>query len=125
MAFSVEALVHEKPFLSPLYAFQSLHHDREVVDVPLFVRMTLTWIALRVARRRDVPCAESRRPVGVAFRVDAKAEGDTVAIGGWAPVVGADGRPDTRASDWFAMTLDRESAPWAFFKGEPFRSIMA
>ncbi len=125
LAFVVEALLHEKPFLAPLYTFQGLHSDTATVAVPLFVGMILTWIGLRVKRRRTVPCAEKRVPGGIAFRVDAKAEGQEVAVGGWAPVVGADGRPNTKLSEWFAVRLTAETASWAFHKGEPFRSIMA
>ena len=125
LGFAVSALVHEKPFLAPLYSFQALHADRARVPVPLFVRMILEWIALRVARRKTVPCAERRSPCCVAFRVDAKAEGMQVAVGGWAPKAGIDGRPDPWLSEWFAVELTEQSAPWAFCRGEPFKTIMA
>ena len=53
------------------------------------------------------------------FRLDAKAEGENVAIGGWRC---RQGRP-TRESEWFAVTLNRRNAPWAFARGEAFRII--
>ena len=53
------------------------------------------------------------------FRLDAKAAGETVAIGGWRCRVG---RP-TRQAKWFAVRLNRRYTPWAFAKGEAFRTI--
>ena len=54
-----------------------------------------------------------------AFRVDAKAEGDHVMIGGWERVdeeTGQKGR-------WFAIELNRRNAPRAYLGGDPFRNI--
>ena len=59
------------------------------------------------------------------MRVDAKAEGETIGIGGWAPHTERDGTISKQKSKWFAVTLDRTNAPWAFYKGEPYRSISA
>ena len=59
--------------------------------------------------------------LGLAFRADAKAEGQLVRIGGW-ECVGARRPADAR---WFAVELTRKSAPWAFSKGDPFRTIAA
>ena len=42
-----------------------------------------------------------------------------VAIGGWK--VPESGR--TLDADWFALELTRATAPWAFARGEPFRTI--
>jgi hypothetical protein len=57
--------------------------------------------------------------------VDAKAEAGEVAIGGWAPFVGSDGKVDTYRSRWFAVALHERSAPWAYVRGEPYRAISA
>ena len=51
--------------------------------------------------------------------MDAKAEGVNVAIGGWRC---KEGRP-TRELEWFAVDLNRCTAPWAFARGEAFRTI--
>ena len=59
--------------------------------------------------------------LGPVFRADAKAAGQTVVIGGWEC---RGGTPPARAR-WFAVSLDRGNAPWAFSRGEPFRSIAA
>ena len=57
--------------------------------------------------------------LGLAFRADAKAEGQLVRVGGWECIGGA----VPREARWFAVELTRSSAPWAFSKGEPFRTI--
>ena len=59
------------------------------------------------------------KDVGLAFRADAKAEGQLVRLGGWECV---EGTPPSRAR-WFSVVLDRKNAPWAFARGEPFRTI--
>ena len=59
--------------------------------------------------------------LGEAFRADAKAEGQTVVVGGWECLGG--GRPG--GARWFSVILDRKSAPWAFAKGEPFKVVAA
>ena len=61
--------------------------------------------------------------MGSVLRVDAKAEGLTVAVGGWAPVRDEKGQIDVSRPPWFSLTLTRENAPWAFVKGEPARAI--
>merc|ERR1739841_443994 len=57
--------------------------------------------------------------MGELFRLDAKAEGQYVAIGGWLCASGI----ATRDAPWFAVKLTRANAPWAFARGEPFRTI--
>ena len=59
--------------------------------------------------------------MGEAFRANAKAEGQCVVIGGWECI---NGTPPSRAR-WFSVALNRRSAPWAFARGEPFRTIAA
>ena len=66
-----------------------------------------------------MPCEVRARHLGEVFRMDAKAEGDTVVIGGWLSAEGA----RTKDARWFAVQLTRKSAPWAFARGEPFRTI--
>jgi hypothetical protein len=51
--------------------------------------------------------------------MDAKAEGDTVVIGGWK----SQGGCKTSEAPWFSVALTRATAPWAFARGEPFRTI--
>ena len=57
--------------------------------------------------------------LGTVFRADAKAEGMTAVIGGWEC---RDGCPPG-AARWFRVHLTRATAPWAFARGEPFRTV--
>ena len=51
--------------------------------------------------------------------MDAKAEGQTVVIGGWK----SQGGCKTKDAAWFSLELTRKTAPWAFERGEPYRTI--
>ena len=59
------------------------------------------------------------------MRVDAKAEGDLITLGGWLPVCDGDGMPRTELSPWYSVDLDKTNAPWAYCKGEPYRTVSA
>ena len=66
-----------------------------------------------------VECPGRVRDVGELFRLDAKAEGEEVAIGGWR----SGGTQRTQDAAWFAVRLNRRNAAWAFARGEAFRTI--
>ena len=68
-----------------------------------------------------MPCEARAEHLGEVFRLDAKAEGDKVVIGGWR--VPASGW--ACEAEWFSLTLTRASAPWAYARGDPFRTIAA
>ena len=55
--------------------------------------------------------------------MDAKAEGLSVAVGGWAPHYEADGTINVGKSRWFSVELTERDAPWAFVKGVPANTI--
>ena len=57
------------------------------------------------------------------MRVDAKAEGLAVGVGGWAPHYGPGGDIILGKSEWFSISLTEKDAPWAFIKGAPARTI--
>ncbi len=47
-------------------------------------------------------------------------------VGGWLPVRSPSGNINKAASKWFAVSLNKQNAPWAFAKsGEPYRAIAA
>ena len=64
-------------------------------------------------------CRGSTTDLGELFRLDAKAEGEDVAVGGWL----SRGVSRTWDAPWFAVKLNRRNAPWAFSRGEAFRTI--
>ena len=64
-------------------------------------------------------CPTRVKDIGEVFRLDAKADNQEVAIGGWRSV----GVKRTEDAPWFAVRLNRQNAPWAFERGEAFRTI--
>ncbi len=125
LVFVTGALEYERPFLSPLFAWLSRQNRRGLKKLPCYVCLVMHHLAGRIAERRHYPSAERRVRDGVPFRVDAHASGEEIGIGGWLPVLGAEGRPLTGASRWFSVVLSRALTPWAFSKGLPYRSIAA
>ena len=61
------------------------------------------------------------RSASNVFRVDSKAPGDLVVVGGWESY---NDSPPHRPR-WFSVKLTREAAPWAFAIGEAFKCIAA
>ena len=82
------------------------------------IRLILEFFAKELAASGMAICSEELLDLGEVFRLDAKAAGDTVAIGGWR----VRGDADTRDAEWLSLTLTRATAPWAFARCEPFRS---
>jgi hypothetical protein len=125
LAFVFSALEWERPFLSPLYTYLSLARGAGHRALPLYVRLTARYLAERIALRRVYPSALHRPLCIDAFRIDAHAEGMEIGIGGWLPRRDQQGVLRTELSPWFAFRLTPALAPWAYARGEPFRSIAA
>ena len=62
------------------------------------------------------------RQGGRRIRTDAKAEGDLVTIGGYETFDQEGKAISKKEAMWFFLQLDSASVPWAFIKGEPFRT---
>lgn len=118
-SFVAGALQHVRPFLGPIFAWASVLSPGTFAKFPDAVAVLLDFIQGEVIKeamtrpRRLESCPVER------FRVDAKAEADLIVIGGWE--IPASGR--TEDARWFSIVLNRRNAPWAYVKGEPFRSI--
>ena len=125
MVFVYGALEYDKPFLAPLFAFVAVSPPHACVQLPVYVRMVLKWLLSRLRVRRLMPCAMRRSQSGVLMRVDAKAAGLEVVVGGWEPVLSLDGCPLPSKSRWFSTKLTQENAPWAFERGLPYKCISA
>ena len=120
MSFVYGAIPADRPFLAPLYAFASRVGDGATpVSLPLYVVMVLSWLRRRLQARRAMPVAARSVAPTSTMRVDAKAEGLDIALGGWRPVLGPDGRPDKARSPWYTVRLSPSTAPWAFARGSP------
>ncbi len=124
LAFVAGALEYERPFLAPLYSFVGLQTGNPLKPLPLYILIALHFIADRISLRRHYPSAVTRTAVPNGPRVDARAEGQSIGIGGWLPRRGPSGELSTAHSPWFMIELDQRAAPWAFLReGEPYRTI--
>lgn len=123
LTFAGAILRHIKAFLAPLYAWSSVGDDSAAHSVPLAIRLVLLWISSLIAKRRVVSMRPTIKHIGELFRADAKAQGMLVVIGGWELTPGHD--EPTERSRWFSVELNPESAPWAFSKGLPYKTIAA
>jgi hypothetical protein len=121
LAFMMSAFGHLKPFLGPLYSWVTAVDHCNTLQVPAAVIMILGFLKAtmvpEIARTkvRLSPEVEEEH----AFRSDAKAEGETVVIGGWC----CSDSPDRAKCRWFSVKLDRNNTPWVFESGEPYRAI--
>ena len=123
MVYVNGALVYDRPFLAPLFAFLSLHPPGVTRRLPLYALVVLKWLVDRIRARRAYPVKQRTAVKKAVLRVDAKAEGLSVAVGGWAPCYDENGRILVSSSRWFSVRLTEDNAPWAFVKGVPARAI--
>ena len=123
LVFVYGALTYDKPCLGPLFAFLSRRQRGGKKKLPLFVKIVLTWLRDRLKARRVQKVLERTSLNRSVLRVDAKAEGLAVAVGGWAPHYEADGTISIGKSRWFSVELTERDAPWAFIKGVPANTI--
>ena len=108
-----------RPFLGPLYAWASIGPKYARPRLPVMVLLIMRYLAEELRGNHTMPCEARAEHLGEVFRMDAKAEGEKVVIGGWK--VKGDG--NTREAEWFSLTLTRATAPWAYARGDPFRTI--
>ena len=122
LSFAAGAVDYVRPFIAALFACVSQRGYRGRVPLPWSVRFLFRVQFDNFSEdKRTVEVHPQGPSLGEAFRADAKAEGQTVVVGGWECLNGV---PPSRAR-WFSVHLDRKCAPWAFARGDPFRSIGA
>jgi len=122
LCFAVAPLEFLRPFLAPIYAWMAAIGHRGNMDLPWAIRFLFVYLAGKIeGDGRPTVVRPIGHSLGTAFRADAKAEGQEVVVGGWECLGGT---PASRAR-WFSLRLDRRTAPWAYARGEPFRSIAA
>ena len=83
LQFVAGPLEHLRPLPGPLYAWASVGWRHARPRLPVMIRLILEFIVRELRVGGMVTCAESASDLGEVFRLDAKAEGETVAIGGW------------------------------------------
>ena len=118
------ALEYERPFLSPLYSFLSLHPRGAVRQVPAYVKNFLRYLSRQVSLPHHCNCAMMMHPWDTAPRVDAQASQDRTGIGGWAPELDEEGRPDPWRSPGCSHEITKAEWPWIFERSDkPARVI--
>ena len=111
--FVAGALQHVPPFLGPLFAWSAVLKGGIYAKMPDAVAILLQFIKKQIIEEPMTGVCEVEADPVDAFRIDAKAEGEEVVIGGWESYDG--GR--TEGARWFSVRLTRKNAPWVFLKG--------
>ena len=119
LSFVGGALQHVRPFLSPLFRWASALGLSTFAPFPKAVAVLLSYIRKEVNKAPMRGVKEYPLESEDYFRIDAKAEQDKIVIGGWETCR----TTDTSQARWFSVQLGRKEVPWAYLKGEPFRSI--
>ena len=84
MVFVYGALVYGRPFLcAPLFAFLAVSQPGTTGPLPLYALVVLKWLLDKLQQRRAHPVKQRAVVKRAVLRVDAKAEGLSVAVGGW------------------------------------------
>ena len=120
--FAMIPLDFLRPFLAPVYAWLASVRGAGRLKIPWSISFLLRFLINELTgkgRLKEVKLLSG--DLGEAFRADAKAEGGLVRIGGWECLRGC----QPKEARWFSVELSRATAPWAFSRGEPYRSIAA
>ena len=131
LSFVCGAVAYDRPYLAPLYSHAAAVRKRTGLKVktsslPPYVRFVLEHLRSRLAQSKEIHCSLGQVATTSAlerFRTDAKAEGDLVTVGGYQTNDGWGRSIAHSDAKWFYVHLTRKNAPWAFCKGEPFRTI--
>ena len=119
LVFVTGPLEHLRPMLGPLFRWASVGGRFARPRLPAMLLLIMDFLSRSLGEARTVGCRVPAKDRGELFRLDAKAEGDEVCVGGWL----CQGGRSTQEAPWFSVRLNKRSAPWAFARGEPFRTI--
>ena len=115
-SFPTTLLMHLLPFLGPIYARAAGIEDPAAWPLPPALAIILKWLADLVEQSHLVCLAQSTSVrAGLRFKTDARAEGDTVIVGGYEL---PDGCNNLKKVRWFSYRLDTTNAPWAFCENQ-------
>ena len=73
-----------RAFLGPLFAWTSACPPSARLRLPVMLRTVVNYVTSEIDIDRMRSCRDPVQNLGEMFRVDAKAEGNDVVIGGWA-----------------------------------------
>ena len=109
--FVARLLLWMRPFLAPLYAFQSVLNRGTVARAPAMVCIALTFIRSELKKGSRLESVLQAWPdPRQAFRTDAKCETGRVVIAGWSLQRGL----GTNEAPWFALEIHPSQLPWLF-----------
>lgn len=113
-------LEYLRPFIAPLFSWAAAVGSHGIVQLPWSVTFVLEYLSAELQGGGSVETVrKTATDLGLAFRADAKAEGQTVRVGGWECL----NHTLPAQARWFSVDLTKRNAPWAFSRGEPFRTI--
>ena len=122
LSFGLTALGHYRPFLGPVYVWVAAMQNFSVCRLPKAKQLIFQFLARVLdGDGRLLAVGSAKQQEVELFRTDAKAEGNTVRIAGWACCDSSSA--DTLQCRWFSETLDHTNAPWLFCSGESYRQI--
>ena len=121
LVFVAGALQHVRPFLGPVFGWSAVLKGGIFAKMPDAVALLLKFIEKQISGEPMAKAYRIREDPIDTFRVDAKAEGEEIVIGGWESYDGG----KTKGARWFSIRLNRRNAAWAYLKGEPYRNIAA
>ena len=108
-----------RPFLAPLYAASSQVKSGSYFNLHLATKIAIKFFEGAILEAPMRPISSPPCVLGEVFRVDAMADGEGVAIGGWETYHTS----NPMEARWFHLKLNRQVAPFLYVKGEPFRTI--
>ena len=119
MGFLAGAIKVARPLLAPLYAAIARVPGGTYFELRMAVKLAITFFQEMVGKAPMKSLSAPPKVLGEIFRVDAMADQDGIAIGGW------ETRDTciTKQARWFHVKLTRRNAPFLYMKGEPFRTI--
>ena len=105
LQFLAGPVEYVRPFLGPLYAWASIGPRFAKPKLPVMILLIMQYLAEELRGNHMMPCESRAECLGEVFRLDAKAEGEKVVIGGWR----VRGRGAMKEAEWFSLTLTRAS----------------
>lgn len=82
MQFLAAPVEYIRPFLGPIYAWASIGGRFAKPKLPTMILLIMKFIAKELEHRHMMPRAARFEDLGEMIRMDAKAEGDKIVIGG-------------------------------------------
>ena len=104
LGFIMGAVESLRPFLGPLYAWASAGPRYARPVIPPMLMLIMKYLARELRECHMMPCERKALQLGEVFRMDAKAEGEKVVIGGWL----SQGGRKTRDAPWFSLELTEQ-----------------